>query len=92
MRDEIREFVLTTIREVMNLPLPEDLTDDTPLGEGGLGLESLSRLELMIQLESAYGIEVPEADSDAQENATLGEFVDAVAALRGAAVADGAGR
>ncbi|MEU6609287.1 acyl carrier protein [Streptomyces shenzhenensis] len=92
MRDEIREFVLTTLREVINLPVPDDVTDATPLGESGLGLESLSRLELMIQLEEAYGIEVPEADADAQQNATLGELVDDVIALRGGAVADGVRR
>jgi acyl carrier protein len=92
MRDEIREFILTTIGEVMNLPVPEDTTDATPLGESGLGLESLSRLELMIQIEGAYAIEVPEADSDGQQDTTLGELVDAVVALRGGALADGVGR
>lgn len=92
MHEEIREFVLTTIDEALNPPVPEDVTDGTPLGETGLGLESLSRLELIIQLEGAYGIVVPEADSDAQQNATLGELVAAVAGVGGAPVADGADR
>ncbi|GAA2513501.1 acyl carrier protein [Winogradskya humida] len=92
MHDEIRDFVLTTIRDTLNLPVPGDVTDDTPLGDNGLGLESLSRLELAIQLEGAYGISLPDEEDETRQDTTLGQFVAAVAALRGEAVTDGAGR
>ncbi|MDN3259832.1 phosphopantetheine-binding protein [Streptomyces sp. CSDS2] len=89
MQEEIRTFVLAVIRDIINLPVPEDADEATPLGPEGLELESLAMIELLLQLEGEYGIELPEEDVDPERVQTLGQLVQVVADRRGAV---GAGR
>ncbi|WP_035804600.1 acyl carrier protein [Kitasatospora mediocidica] len=89
MREETREFVLTVIRDVINLPLPDRIGDDLPLGEEGLGLESLAMIELVLQLEGQYGIQLPEEELDPLLVRDLGAFVDVVVGRRSAAAVGG---
>jgi acyl carrier protein len=37
---------------------PEDISDDEPLFGGGLGLDSIDALEIVVMLESEFGIKV----------------------------------
>ena len=37
---------------------PEDIGDDEPLFQGGLGLDSIDALEIVVMLESEFGIKV----------------------------------
>ena len=37
---------------------PDDLGDDEPLFEGGLGLDSIDALEIVVMLEIEFGIKV----------------------------------
>ncbi|HEX7809450.1 MAG TPA: phosphopantetheine-binding protein [Thermoanaerobaculia bacterium] len=37
---------------------PEDIPDDEPLFAGGLGLDSIDALEIVVMLESEFGIKV----------------------------------
>lgn len=37
---------------------PEDIGDDMPLFAGGLGLDSIDALEIVVMLESEFGIKV----------------------------------
>ena len=37
---------------------PEDIDDDAPLFQGGLGLDSIDALEIVVMLESEFGIKV----------------------------------
>ena len=39
---------------------PEDIGDDDPLVGGGLGLDSIDTLELLVLLEKEYGVTVPD--------------------------------
>ncbi|MEU8436240.1 acyl carrier protein [Streptomyces sp. NPDC029216] len=82
MHDETRAFVLSVVRDVINLPLPDETDDLTPLGDEGLGLESLATIELMLQLEGEYGIELPESELDPKVVSTLGELVAVVVERR----------
>lgn len=55
--DEIKGKVI----EALNLDgmTPEDIDDDAPLfGDGGLGLDSIDVLELIVLLEKNYGIKL----------------------------------
>lgn len=92
MHEETREFILTVIRDVINLPLPAQVEDGLPLGEEGLGLESLAMIELVLQLEGEYGIDLPEEDLEPQLVPNLGRFVDAVVDRRSALAAGSAAR
>ena len=37
---------------------PEDIGDDEPLFEGGLGLDSIDALEIVVMLESEFGLKI----------------------------------
>jgi len=37
---------------------PDDIPDDEPLFGGGLGLDSIDALEIVVMLESEFGIKV----------------------------------
>ncbi|MBB5959720.1 acyl carrier protein [Saccharothrix tamanrassetensis] len=92
MRAETREFILTVIRDVINIPLPDRVEDDLPLGEEGLGLESLAMIELVLQLEGEYGVELQEDELTADLVPDLGALVDTVVGLRSAAAAGSVAR
>lgn len=58
---------------------PEDIGDDEPLFAGGLGLDSIDALEIVVMLETEFGIKVKN-ESAARDYfksvATLAEFVE----------------
>lgn len=58
---------------------PEDIGDDDPLFDGGLGLDSIDALEIVVMLESEFGIKVKN-ESSARDYfksvATLAELVE----------------
>ena len=57
----------------------DDIGDDEPLFAGGLGLDSIDALEIVVMLESEFGIKVKN-EAAARENfrsvATLANFVE----------------
>jgi acyl carrier protein len=59
---------------------PEDIGDTEPLFAGGLGLDSIDALEIVVMLETEFGIKVKN-ESAARDYfrsvATLAEFVEA---------------
>ena len=58
---------------------PDDIPDDEPLFAGGLGLDSIDALEIVVMLESEFGIKLKN-ESSARESfrsiSTLAEFVE----------------
>jgi acyl carrier protein len=58
---------------------PDDIPDDEPLFAGGLGLDSIDALEIVVMLESEFGIKVKN-ESAARESfksiAALADFVE----------------
>jgi acyl carrier protein len=78
---EIRSFVIGIISEVTP-SVTEDVSDDLPLGPGGLELESLVLVELLVQVEHEFGAKIADEDPAAQPTATLGQFVAAVERAR----------
>jgi acyl carrier protein len=73
---DVREFVLSTLSGEMNVPLDRDgVTDDSPVGTGGIDLESLSLVELTLRLEREYGVKIPDSDIEAIGAMTLGQLV-----------------
>jgi acyl carrier protein len=59
---------------------PDDIDDDAPLFAGGLGLDSIDALEIVVMLESEFGIKVKN-ESAARDYfvsiSTLAAYVDA---------------
>ncbi len=57
---------------------PDEIEDDTPLFGDGLGLDSLDAVELVVQLEVHFGVEIKnieEGKSALQSINTLAEFI-----------------
>lgn len=77
--DEIREFVLATVIDEMNILMSRDnITDESPVTVSGLELDSLSLIELTLRLESRFGVEIPDTDIEPLASLTLGGLVTEV--------------
>jgi acyl carrier protein len=56
LRRKLKELLIERLKfEDMT---PEDIADDEPLFGGGLGLDSIDALEIVVMLESEFGIKV----------------------------------
>ena len=80
LREEIKEMMV----ENLMLKVPkEEIADDLPLfGPGGLGLDSIDALELVVSLEKKYGVTVPNSETARQALATVNALHDYVVANR----------
>lgn len=81
MDDEILKYALTVLRDQMNLPVPDEVDNQTPLGIGGFGLDSIIVLELSIRLEDEYDVDIVNAFHGVLPR-TFGEFADRVDSAR----------
>jgi Acyl carrier protein len=58
---------------------PDDIPDDQPLFDGGLGLDSIDALEIVVMLETEFGIKIKNENSAREyfkSIATLADFVN----------------
>jgi acyl carrier protein len=57
---ELKEQLKKQIIQFLNLTdlTPEDISDNEPLFGGGLGLDSIDSLELIVLLKKEYGIDI----------------------------------
>lgn len=74
---DMHQAVRTVIAETFNIP-PETLADGA-VADDVDGWDSLSHTILMIRLQNAFGIRIPE--SVAANAETVGELVNAVVAI-----------
>jgi acyl carrier protein len=78
LRRKLKELLIERLKfEDMT---PEDIPDDDPLFDGGLGLDSIDALEIVVMLESEFGIRVKNegtARDSFRSISTLAEFVKA---------------
>ena len=56
LEDEIKNLIIDSLN--LEDILPDDIKDDEPLFEGGLGLDSIDALELGMALKKKYNISV----------------------------------
>lgn len=73
MSTPVRAFVVNTL-EAMHIDI-SDVADATPIGDGGMELESLSTAELVMQVEEEYGVKFSDEDVEGMQTMTLGSFV-----------------
>jgi acyl carrier protein len=76
LRHRIKELLIDRLKfEDMT---PDDIADDEPLFAGGLGLDSIDALEIVVMLESEFGIKVKN-ETSARDHfrsvSTLAEYV-----------------
>lgn len=70
MEDEnsLKQQIKSLMVENLMLQLPAaDIKDDLPLfGPGSLGLDSVDALQLVVTLDKAFGLKIPDADTAKQ--------------------------
>lgn len=61
---EVKEAIIRSLRLPMG---PSDIGDDVPLfGPDGLGLDSIDVLELVLELERSFGVQIKDEDTGAK--------------------------
>ncbi|MEP6699458.1 MAG: acyl carrier protein [Verrucomicrobiota bacterium] len=60
LRNRIKEML---VKNLMLQTTAEEIGDETPLfGPGGLGLDSIDALELVVSMEKTFGVGVPNSE------------------------------
>jgi acyl carrier protein len=82
MSDTLKTDIKQAIVRSLRLPIAaEDIADSTPLfDEGGLGLDSIDVLELVLELERSFGVTITDEQTGMrvlQSVDTIGEFITA---------------
>lgn len=84
---ELREQVLSRVREVLISELsvaraPDEIDPDAPLFAGGIGLDSVDGIELVVAVETAFDVHLPEGEALFLVTASINRIVDFVVASR----------
>lgn len=77
LHDEVKNTIIHSLN--LNI-LPEDIGNDVPLFEGGIGLDSIDGLELLVAIERVFDIEIDDSDlgGDVLKNVnSLVSFIEA---------------
>lgn len=83
LRDEIRSLLVETL--MLTVPATE-ITDERPLfGPGGLGLDSVDALQLVVALDKQFGLKVTDAEVARQTLASVSTIAEAVVRHRAVA-------
>jgi acyl carrier protein len=77
-KDKLVQELATLVIEAVNLRhiSPETLNMETSFGTGGLNLDSVDILEVIITLEQKYGVKIPDAEMGKIHLRTLGTLAD----------------
>lgn len=76
LKFRLKQMIITELQ--IEDVTPDEIEDDTPLFGDGLGLDSLDAVELVVQLEVHFGVEIKnieEGKSALQSINTLAEFI-----------------
>ena len=81
-RRAMLDRVRTMLIERLNLSLTsEEIDPDTPLFGSGLALDSIDAVELVIHLETDFGIQIPTDQAGRAELRTVNSIVDLALAV-----------
>lgn len=83
LKDELRQMLVGNL--MLQRPIAE-ITDDLPLfGPGGLGLDSVDALQLVVALEKNYGLKITDAAAAAEVLRSVATMAAAVTKHRAGA-------
>ena len=82
LRRQIKEML---VKNLMLQTTADQITDEMPLfGPGGLGLDSIDALELVVSMEKTFGVGVPNSEVAAKALRTVNTIHDYILEKRGA--------
>lgn len=73
VNDRVKQILVSKMLKDMK---PEDIGDDTPLIELGVGVDSVATLELIVALEKEFQISIDESDVNLELLATVDSISD----------------
>ena len=83
LRQSIKEML---VKNLMLQTTAEEIGDDLPLfGPGGLGLDSIDALELVVSMEKTFGVGVPNSEVASKALRTVNTIHDYILEKRAAA-------
>ena len=83
LRTQIKEML---VKSLMLQTTADQIGDDLPLfGPGGLGLDSIDALELVVSMEKTFGVGVPNSDVAAKALRTVNTIHDYILEKRATA-------
>jgi acyl carrier protein len=81
MSDALHAEIKQALVRSLRLPMaPEEIGDSMPLFGDGLGLDSIDVLELVLELERSFGVEIADQDTGARvlrSVDTIASFIEA---------------
>jgi acyl carrier protein len=81
MNDALHSEIKQALVRSLRLPMaPEEIGDSMPLFGDGLGLDSIDVLELVLELERSFGVEIADQDTGARvlrSVDTIASFIEA---------------
>jgi acyl carrier protein len=78
LKAQIREMIVRDLK--LQGVKPEEIKDDAPLFEEGLGLDSLDAVELVVLVQKHFDVQIEDMDEGQaafKSVQTLAEFIDA---------------
>ena len=78
--DTVEQELVRIVREELLLGSERELPLDAPLGELGVGLDSLALVNLLTRIENAFGVELPEDVWTARGPLSLADLAELAAA------------
>jgi acyl carrier protein len=84
---QVKEAIVRCLR----LPLaPQDIADDVPLFGEGLGLDSIDALELVLELERAFGVKISDEQLGRRVLRSVSTIVELIEQSKGPSAAPAA--
>lgn len=82
-RDTLTTEVKVAIVRCLRMPIkPEEIENDMPLFDEGLGLDSIDALEIVLELQRSFGVEISDEQVGKRVLRSVGTIVEFIEASR----------
>ena len=72
LKDKVKDLIIRRLKLEME---PSEIGDDAPLFGGGLGLDSIDALELVVGLEKEFGIKIEDEEVGREAFASVNALI-----------------